>query len=128
MAQVPVLLHCPTCGGMVASNAPSCPHCGYRPPLAARTNSLNMPAAVILIGGALVAIGSFLPWATATGLNYRPSPGDALGVGDLEGEDCAHGAGEPVQPYADTGLRHGSRVVGVAIRVCGGRAGDGCKD
>jgi hypothetical protein len=51
---------------MVASTAPACPHCGYRPGGSAVPNSLNITAVVILLGGVLFAVGSFLPWATAS--------------------------------------------------------------
>lgn len=66
MTQEPGLFPCPACGGIVATTAASCPHCGHRPTTATATGSLNVAAAIILLGGVLVAIGAFLPWATAS--------------------------------------------------------------
>jgi hypothetical protein len=67
MGPSPSLFQCPACKGMVAASAAACPHCGYRPPsLTKQSPSLNMAAVVITVGGALVAVGSFLPWATAS--------------------------------------------------------------
>jgi hypothetical protein len=66
MAQVPSLSQCPACQGMVASTAASCPHCGHRPAGMSASGSLNITAVVILLGGVLFAVGSFLPWATAS--------------------------------------------------------------
>lgn len=61
------LVRCPTCDHEVSSQAPSCPSCGH--PFAAPAEPERRVAGsgwVILAGGLLLAIGSFLPWATAT--------------------------------------------------------------
>lgn len=65
--QTPSVNQCPACQGLVASTAAACPHCGHRPEGATGTGSLNIAAALILLGGAAFAAGSFLPWVTATG-------------------------------------------------------------
>ncbi len=64
--QAPSVFQCPACQGLVASTAASCPHCGHRPAVAGASGSLNIAAVAILLGGALFAAGSFLPWATAS--------------------------------------------------------------
>ena len=66
-------IYCSRCGASVTPGSTFCPRCGAAiapsaPPVTVSQGGLNMTAAVILVGGALVAIGSFLPWATATGL------------------------------------------------------------
>ncbi len=55
---------CPACHGPLAANAVSCPACGYRP--APPNTSVFLPAIAVLLGAALVALGCFLPWASAT--------------------------------------------------------------
>jgi hypothetical protein len=65
MSQAPGLFQCPACNGLVAYTAASCPHCGFRPPTAAR--GVDLAAIGMGLGGLLVVIGSFLPWATMTG-------------------------------------------------------------
>ncbi len=60
----PSVSQCPACGGVVASTAAACPHCGHRPEGATGSGSLNIAAALILLGGAVFAAGSFLPWVT----------------------------------------------------------------
>lgn len=66
MAEAPQLFQCPTCHGLLAANAASCPHCGFRPPAAAKV--LNTSAVIIGLAGGLIAVGSFLPWMTATSI------------------------------------------------------------
>jgi len=66
-------IYCSRCGASVTPGSTFCSRCGAAiaasaPPVTVSQGGLNMTAAVILVGGALVAIGSFLPWATATGL------------------------------------------------------------
>ncbi len=66
-------IYCSRCGASVTPGSTFCSRCGVAiapsaPSLTVSQGGLNMTAAVILVGGALVAIGSFLPWATATGL------------------------------------------------------------
>jgi hypothetical protein len=64
MAQSPYLFPCPACGGQVASTAASCPHCGYRPVTA--VTGPNWSALGLALAGLCSAIGSFLPWVTAS--------------------------------------------------------------
>jgi hypothetical protein len=66
-------IYCSRCGASVTPGSTFCSTCGAAiapsaPPVTVSKGGFNMTAAVILVGGALVAIGSFLPWATATGL------------------------------------------------------------
>ena len=89
MGQGTTLFECPACHGPVAYSAASCPHCGYRPPSASR--GFNTSAIALGVGGVLIAVGSFLPWATVTtfiSLSFSGMDGDGkftLGIGIILG-------------------------------------------
>jgi hypothetical protein len=80
MVQAPQLFQCPACGGPVALTAASCPHCGYRPPSSVKAG-LNTSAVVIGLAALLVAVGSFLPWATVSSIFSISRSGVDSGAG-----------------------------------------------
>jgi hypothetical protein len=61
------LIRCPTCTHEVSSQAKSCPNCGHPFDVSAtHTSRVAGSGWVILVGGILLTVGSFLPWFTAT--------------------------------------------------------------
>lgn len=76
------LVYCTACGNQLSSEAPRCPRCGAPNPAAARAASRGGQVTA-LIGGILLAVGVFLPWATmgmlsANGLDKTGSEALAL--------------------------------------------------
>jgi hypothetical protein len=80
------LAACPVCRGQVSTSAVTCPHCGHwlvpAPPGAPDQIRPGASGVTLLQfgSGAAVAVGSFLPWATALGglIEKRGTDGDGI--------------------------------------------------
>ena len=116
----PQLYQCPACGQPVSYSAPGCPRCGWRPgppPIQPAPAKKAQQLALVATGfAALIAVGSFLPWAAAgAGLLSASRTGIEGGDGWITLGIGAAAAYVAIRAWLDSRIPHPGKMVAAGL-------------